>query len=293
MANVQNQRQAAPQAFRCTRRALFGLMGGAVLGGLGGLELARQMLQVEPRRLEVSEVVLSAPVLGEVRLAFLSDLHLGVHVELDWLRDVVNIVNDLQADLALLGGDYVSGTAETMPALAGVLAALQARVGVYAVLGNHDLWTDRALVTHGLKQAGARVLVNAGEIVETPGGPLYVAGLDDAWSGRPDYAQAMAAHRAGLPTILLQHEPDPAAERGDDPRLLLQLAGHTHGGQVRLPLVGAPVLPLYGRRYVAGLYELERSHLYVTRGIGVVSPPVRFNCPPEIVLITLQPESGA
>jgi len=292
MDNVQNQRQGAPQALCCTRRALFGLMGGAVLGGLGGLGLAHQMLQVEPRRLEVPEVILSAPVRGEVRLAFLSDLHLGAHVGIDWLRDVVKIVNGLQADLALLGGDYVSGTAETMPALAGVLAALQARVGVYAVLGNHDLWTDRALATHGLEQAGARVLVNAGEVVETPGGPLYVAGLDDAWSGRPDYAQAMAAHRAGLPTILMQHEPDPAAERGDDPRLLLQLAGHTHGGQVRLPLVGAPVLPLYGRRYVAGLYELERSRLYVTRGIGVVSPPVRFNCPPEVVLITLQPESG-
>jgi hypothetical protein len=285
MANVQNERQTV----RCTRRVFLGVCGGAALGGLG---LAHYAWQVEPQRLLVSEISLPAPVGAPVRLAFVSDLHLGPYVTLAEIERVVDTVNTLAPDLVLLGGDYVSRTAQTMLALAGVLARLAARAGVYAVLGNHDLWTDRELVQRGLEATGARVLVNAGEVVETPGGPQYLAGLDDAWSGQPNYMRAMAAHRAGLPTILLQHEPDPAAERADDARLLLQLAGHTHGGQVRLPLIGAPVLPLYGRRYVAGLYAVGHSHLYVTRGIGVITPPVRFNCPPEVALFTLTPQAA-
>lgn len=285
MANVQNEGEMA----RCTRRVFLGVCGGAVLGGLG---LAHYAWQVEPQRLLVSEITLTASVTAPVSLAFVSDLHLGPDVTLAEIERVVNVVNGLAPDLVLLGGDYVSHTAETMPALAGVLARLTARLGVYAVLGNHDLWTDRELVQRGLEAAGARVLVNAGEEVATPGGPIYLAGLDDAWSGQPDYTQAMAAHREGTPTILLQHEPDPAAERADDARLLLQLAGHTHGGQVRLPLIGAPVLPLHGRRYVAGLYTVGRSHLYVTRGIGVIKPPVRFNCPPEVAVFTLTPQAA-
>lgn len=284
MTNVQNERQTV----RCTRRVFLGVCGGTALGGLA---LAHYAWQVEPQRLLVSEISLAAAVAAPVRLAFISDLHLGPYVTLAEIERVVDVVNTLAPDLVLLGGDYVSRTAQTMSALASVLARLAARAGVYAVLGNHDLWTDRELVQRGLEAAGARVLVNAGEEVSTPGGPLYVAGLDDAWSGHPDDARAMASHRAGLPTILLQHEPDPAAERANDARLLLQLAGHTHGGQVRLPLIGAPVLPLYGRRYVAGLYAVGRSHLYVTRGIGVIAPPVRFNCPPEVALFTLMPQA--
>jgi len=287
--DVQNEHSLVAGQRRISRRAFLGFASGVALAGLG---LAYDAWRLEPRRLTVSNVTIAASLRVAVSLAFISDLHVGPYVTLDDVARVVNVVNGLEPDLVLLGGDYVSRTAETMPALASVLAAMVAPLGLYAVLGNHDLWTDRVQVTRGLESAGVRVLVNAGELVETPGGPVHIAGLDDAWSGQPDYARAMAAHRAGVPTIVLQHEPDPAAERAEDARILLQLAGHTHGGQVRLPFIGAPVLPLYGERYVAGLYQVGASQLYVTRGIGVISPPVRFNCPPEIALITLAPEVG-
>ncbi len=272
-----------------TRRALLGVLGGASLAGLGGWRLAQYALRVEPRQLQVSAVTVAAPLSAPVRLAFISDLHVGPHVDIAWVRQVIAAVNAQQVDLVLLGGDYVTGSTAGMPALAEALAGLQSSLGAYAVLGNHDYWTDADAVVRWLGQAGVTVLVNAGAELATVGGPLHLAGLDDAWQGRPDAAQAMAGRCAGVPTVLLQHEPDPAALRADDERLLLQLAGHTHGGQVRLPGIGAPVLPPYGRRYVAGLYPLGRSQLYVTRGIGVTAPPVRLNCPPELTLITLAP----
>lgn len=285
--------EGAERGVCVTRRAFCGLMGGAVVAGLAGLALARRALYVEPWLLEVSQLALPAPLADVVRLAFFSDLHVGPHVGLDWIEQVVAAVNDQSPDLVLLGGDFVSESAETMAALAEVLGQLRPALGAYAVLGNHDYWTDPDRVAAGLASAGVRLLINEGEMLVTRGGPLYLAGLDDAWSGQPNLARAMAAHREGLPTLLLQHEPDPAAERADDERLLLQLAGHTHGGQVRLPLVGAPVLPRYGVRFVAGLYQTGRSQLYVTRGVGMTAPAVRFNCPPELTLIDLFPERSA
>jgi len=266
-------------------------MGGIGLVGLGGCAVAHYALGVEPRELQVSMVKLAAPCRSTLRLAFLSDIHLGPYVDQTWVHHVVNVVNGLKPDVVMLGGDYVTGSTQGISALVTELAALHADLGVLAVLGNHDYWVDPVAVTEGLRSAGIRVLVNNGVELLTSAGPLYVAGLDDAWNGRPDLTQAMAAHRVGVPAILLQHEPDPAGERADDERLTLQLAGHTHGGQVRLPGIGAIVLPPYGKRYAAGLYELGRSRLYVTRGIGVTAPPVRLNCLPEVTLVMLSPES--
>ncbi|NLX36631.1 MAG: metallophosphoesterase [Chloroflexi bacterium] len=276
-----------------TRRALLGVLGGTALASLGGWRLAQYVLRIEPRRLQVSHTTVAAPLTAPVRLALISDIHIGPHVEVAWVRQVIAAVAAQQVDLVLLGGDYVTGSTDGMPALAEALAELQPSLGVYAVLGNHDYWTDADAVLHWLRLAGVMVLVNAGVELATAGGPLYLAGLDDAWQGRPDLEVALAGHRAGLPTVLLQHEPDPAAARAADDRLLLQLAGHTHGGQVRIPGLGAPVRPPYGEHYVAGLYALERSQLYVTRGIGVTSPPVRLNCPPELTVITLAPREAA
>ncbi len=118
-------------------------------------------------------------------------------------------------------------------------------------------------------------------------GGIYLAGLDDLWSGQADLTAALAQAPANVPTILLVHEPDFADTVAKDGRVSLQLSGHSHGGQVRLPGIGAPILPYLGRKYDQGLYNVNNMWLYTNRGIGLGRIPLRINCPPEITEFTL------
>jgi len=131
------------------------------------------------------------------------------------------------------------------------------------------------------------LLVNQGVELNIAGAPLYLAGLDDGWSGKPDLAAALRHAPASAPVILLLHEPDLADRVSSDPRISLQLAGHSHGGQIRLPKIGALVLPYLAMKYDQGLYRVRDMWLYTNRGIGVTNEPIRYNCPPEITLFTL------
>ncbi len=164
------------------------------------------------------------------------------------------------------------------------LASLQGPLGVYACLGNHDYWTDPDAIARALGRAGVRVLRNEG--VEVAEG-LWVAGLDDVWEGQPSLDMALKGMPSDAATVVIVHEPDYADEVTADGRVMLMVSGHTHGGQVRLPLLGPPILPYLGQRYPAGLYTLGDMTLYVSRGVGLISPPVRFNCRPEVTLLTL------
>jgi len=158
-----------------------------------------------------------------------------------------------------------------------------------ACLGNHDLWEDAPLIRRELTNVGISVLVNAG--LSLAGGELWVAGVDDVWSGDPDLDAALNGAPADATIILLAHEPDYADVVSEHGGVDLQLSGHSHGGQVQLPLIGAPVLPYLGRRYPAGLYHIEELTLYTNRGVGTIYPPIRFNCRPEVTLITLTEKS--
>jgi hypothetical protein len=149
------------------------------------------------------------------------------------------------------------------------------------------LWTNADIVHEGLTQAGIPLLRNSGRALEIGRAVLFVAGLDDGWSGRPNLDTALAARPAGAATVLMFHEPDLADAIAPDGRINLQLSGHSHGGQVRLPGLGAPILPYLGQKYDQGLYSLRDMWLYTNRGLGVVGPPVRFNCPPEVTDLTL------
>ncbi|MBM3189132.1 MAG: metallophosphoesterase [Chloroflexi bacterium] len=283
-------------AERITRRQLLmaagpGLLGGAVAlaGGYG------YATHVEPGWLAVERVRVPLaslpPALEGLTVALMSDLHLGRYTPLDRIVRAVRVVNCLAPDLVLLGGDYVLHSAELIHALAPALAELSPRLGIYAALGNHDLWTDAETIRGGLEGVGIPVLVNEGRLLGAGGEGLYVAGLDDGWSGLPDLDRALADCPAGCLVLLLMHEPDWADRWAGDERVALQLSGHSHGGQVRLPGIGAPVLPLYGRKYDAGLYRVGAMWLYTTRGIGVIGPPVRLACRPEITEITLTREA--
>ena len=154
-----------------------------------------------------------------------------------------------------------------------------------ACLGNHEHWTDADAVAGALADAGITVLRNAAQEIREG---LWVAAVDDVWEQHADLEKALDKVPTGATIVLLAHEPDYADEVAADGRVSLQLSGHSHGGQVRLPFVGPPALPYLGRKYPAGLYRVGGTWLYVNRGVGALGPPVRFNCRPEVTLLTLR-----
>ncbi len=221
------------------------------------------------------------------KIVQLSDIHLHPFTQIEFVQEIVALVNNLKPNLVVLTGDYVLQQADSIFELAPVLARLKADAGVFVSLGNHDWWTNVAVVKQGFSEVGLMVLQNKGVTLGTGRARLYLAGLDDGWSGHPDLKVTLADAPAQIPIIMLMHEPDFADTLANDGRISLQLSGHTHGGQVRLPGVGALILPHLGRKYASGLYRVKEMWLYTNRGIGVVGPPVRFNCRPEITELIL------
>lgn len=197
------------------------------------------------------------------------------------------MTNALRPDLVVLLGDYVDSTVEAIHDLTPALSSLDARLGVFGILGNHDHWKGARIVQEAMERAGISILKNSGITLAYGGAELFLAGLDSAWAGHPDLSATLARRREGVPTVLLAHEPDFADTAAADGRVALQLSGHSHGGQVRFPLIGALRLPSWGRRYDHGQYRVRDMALYTNRGIGMVGVPVRFNCPPEITEVTL------
>lgn len=261
---------------------------GAALAALGGYAYSTR---VEPTSLVVERVTVPLkglnPSLEGFKIVQMGDFHLHPHTQIDLVQEAVALANSLKPDLVALTGDYVLERADSIYELAPILAQLDARYGVYSILGNHDLWTDARIVAAGLESAGIPLLVNKGLVVDVGAATIYVSGLDDGWSGKPDLDKALEGLPEGAPTLLLMHEPDFADEYALDSRVSLQLSGHNHGGQVRLPGLGALVLPRYAQKYDQGLYHLRDMWLYTNRGIGLIGPPLRFCCRPEVTEITL------
>jgi len=249
---------------------------------------------VEPDRLVVHRVRVPVrglpPALDGFRIVALSDVHAGApHVGREKIRRIAETVNALDPDVVVFLGDLVihvviGGRFMEPEAAAGELGRIRATK--IAVLGNHDWELDGRRVGRALEAAGFRVLNNDATSVERNGGRLWFAGLADLKMRRPDIAGALARVPGDEPVIVLTHNPDvfprvPA-------RVGLTLAGHTHGGQMRLPLVGPLVVPSrFGARYAAGLIEEQGRRLFVTSGIGTSNLPVRLGVPPEIAEITL------
>jgi predicted MPP superfamily phosphohydrolase len=249
--------------------------------------------QLVVRRIEVaSEDWRGAPL----TVAVISDTHVGgPHVDAARMGRIVKRINALRPELVVLLGDYVNGhkhpfersPAENQEITGGLatFAALRARYGVVAVIGNHDVWYDRTAVTSALQDAGVAALWNRHIVVRRSGGAFIVAGLEDDTTSHPDFVAALDGAPAGVDTIVLSHSPDPFARIPAGPALML--AGHGHCGQVTIPLIGRPILPLRNKRYGCHLIEENGRTMYVTAGIGTSIAPVRFLNPPEIVLIRI------
>jgi predicted MPP superfamily phosphohydrolase len=230
--------------------------------------------------------------LGPLRIAALADLHTGApHITVDKVREIVAAVNATRPDLVVLLGDYVihgvvGGQFVDIERTAAVLRELRAPLGVFAVLGNHDWWYDGPRTTRALEAAGIRVLEDTAVAVTVRGRSLWLAGVGDARTRAADVARALAGVPGGAPLLVLTHNPDVFPRLPE--RVLLTLAGHTHGGQVNLPVLGRLIVPSrFGERYAIGHVHENGRDLFVSPGIGTSIIPVRFRVPPEISLVTV------
>jgi predicted MPP superfamily phosphohydrolase len=276
---------------RLTRRALLqGSLAAFASGSLyasflepGWLDIVR--LEVPLRKLPEA--------FADFTIAQISDLHFGRFIKPSHMEPVIDAVLALCADAIVITGDLVSRVDHGEPDMVvQTLSRLQAPEGVYAVLGNHDWNENGPVVIQSLRRAGITVLGNEHLTWHRGGASLYLAGIDDVCRGKHDLGKSLRGIPTDAAVVTLVHEPDYADIVGADPRVILQLSGHSHGGQVCLPFYGALVCPRWGRKYMAGLYQIRDLTLYTNRGIGMIGLPFRFACRPEITLFTLTPANG-
>lgn len=250
---------------------------------------------IEPDRLVINEQTIQLqnwPAgFDKLKIAVLSDLHVGApHINPEKMQLIISTVNEAQPDLILLLGDYISdvrgGKVVEPEIIAESLKGLRARFGVFTVLGNHDWEWDGPRVRRALEAVGLPVLENDVARIEHNGDAIWIAGITDAWTNRADIAGTLKKVTDNYPVIAITHNPDLFPDMPS--RVILTLAGHTHGGQVNLPFIGRPIVPSeFGQRYAAGYVFENGHHLFVTTGIGTSAIPVRFRVPPEIVILTL------
>jgi predicted MPP superfamily phosphohydrolase len=275
-------------------------MWGAAALGAAAMAFALWVLWLEPASLAVVEERLDLPWSAErpLRLAVLTDLHVGSPFnDTAKLRDIVDRTNAARPDVICILGDLViqgviGGRFVAPETIAAELGRLRAPGGVVAVLGNHDSWLDHDRVRRAVEQHGARVIEDTALRLETAAGPIWIAGISDLWTERHDLTAALSAVNDDAPVILLTHNPDifPIVPS----RVALTLAGHTHGGQVRFPFVGRPIVPSrFGQRFAAGHIVENGRHLYVATGLGTSILPVRFRVPPAVAVLMLMPARKA
>jgi predicted MPP superfamily phosphohydrolase len=272
-----------------TRRQFLGGMGAGALGALAATSAYASLF--EPYSYELTETdifIRDLPASFEgFRIAHVTDVHHSRLVSLAEVRRVVELTQSARPDLIALTGDYSTSRRRYIEPCAEALGALDAPAGVWAVLGNHDHYTDAELTTRALTRARINVLNNANTVIRRGPDTLQLAGIDDWGWGQTDWPRALNGLDLARPSILLSHEPevlDAPAARG----LSLILSGHTHGGQICLPVVGAPIRFVWNLPYLRGLYEREGTKLYVSRGTGTIGLPIRLGARPEIAILKLK-----
>ncbi len=256
---------------------------GLLAGGLG-LDAAyeRRWLQVTRPRIAIPG--LPAGLDGLI-ICHVTDIHHGPYLDLERVKGVVDLVLSLGADLIVLTGDMVHRSPDYIDPVWAELARLSAPLGVFCVMGNHDHWEGIEHSRAAARAARIPELNNRAIPISRQGARLWLAGVGDVYEDEQLLDQALADVPADEPAILLSHNPD-YADEVHDPRVKLILAGHTHGGQVVIPLLGPPVLPAKPK-YAMGLVRTDTSQVYISRGIGMATIPIRINCRPELPVITL------
>jgi hypothetical protein len=254
---------------------------------------------VDPGWLQQRQLTLAAAEWAgaPLTIAVAADLHVGApHAGLPMLKKVVDQLNASRPDLILLPGDFViqnvlGGEPVAPAAIAAELARLKAPLGVFATLGNHDWWHDGEQVRQALTEAGITVLENTAVPLPSTAGALWLVGIGDDMTGHAQPEKAFAGVPAAARLIVMMHDP---ANAPDLPaRTLVAFAGHTHGGQVRLPWFGALLTPGRApRQHAYGWLADVPAPTFVTAGVGTSILPIRFNCPPETVVLRLSPKES-
>lgn len=255
---------------------------------LGVMSVGSYSCLLEPRWIEIKNISINVHALPKrfegMTIAQLSDIHHCKYVSREFIKNCVRKVNALSPDIVALTGDFVYGSKEFISSVAEELSELKAKEGVFAVLGNHD---NKDETTGALAEKGIRVLINEHIPLYRKKDYLFIAGVDDLWAGKLNIETTLNG-TDDKPKLLLCHNPD-AIEKIKHTNVDFVMAGHTHGGQVCLPLYGPPVVySKFGARYASGLFHEGKTIMYVNKGIGVSNFPIRFFARPEITLFTLQ-----
>src|SRR5829696_1925418 len=284
---------------RLTRRDVLKLLWvgtiNLVLMAMGGVGYG---MLVEPGFFKIETVSLKLKRLSKtfsgLRVAQISDIHMGGWMNVDRLQLVADLVKDQNPDLLLITGDFLVGhdftenSEQDLHDIVEVLSPLAKSIPSFAVLGNHDYWANPKSVRQMLSACGITDLTNTVFTITRGGESLHLCGVDDVWEGDVRLQDVIAQLDNEHAAILLAHEPDYADTSAVTGKFDLQVSGHTHGGQIALPIFGPPLLPYLGRNYPSGLYRVGDMYQYTNRGVGMARIPIRLNCPPEITLFVLE-----
>ncbi len=272
---------------RITRRSALGVFG-------IGIPSCIWAAGIEPNLLSITRKDLTLPrwpkALDGFRLAQLTDIHYRPGKDDDLIEKLLRALDEEKPDLITLTGDFVIEDPSSLPELCRELKGLSAPQGIIASPGNHDRWhCSTSQLRREIEGVGMTYLQNQATKLHIKGENLFVNGLDSIWGGHPNPTKAWKGHLKNEPVIALVHEPDPFDELHKNHPLDLQLSGHTHGGQCRVPLVNyRPVKVKFGRKFIYGHFQKNDSQLFVGRGLGTVGPRVRFASMPELVILTLR-----
>lgn len=229
--------------------------------------------------------------LDNLKIAVVGDIHAGKPFFEDWrVKKIVDKINSLSPDIVLLVGDYVNGgwyqSSMNLEKLASLLSKIKAPLGVYAILGNHDYLYGAGQIRKMINSTNIKLLENSNAKVDTPKGSFYISGIADPLSADYSYSQALKGIGKNSPVIFLSHTPDVFREIPSEASIAF--SGHTHGGQVKLPFIGALFSNTFAKdKLIEGEYRNGPKTIFVTRGLGTSRLPVRFLCTPVISLITL------
>ena len=302
---IENSRDLGPASTPdgSLSRRRFLRMGVGILAGTGAASAGYGAF-IERKHLIVRRVEIPLERLPEawdgLMIAQLSDLHYHPYWSADVIQHAIEVTNSLKPDVIALTGDYVTvpfrnrsprKLAWEIEPCTALLRVLSARLGVFAVLGNHDAESRPNHISEVLGTAGIRVLRNAAFPLERNGRRVWMVGLEDALYGNQDLGVALKQVPASETSIALVHEPDYADEVSRSP-VDLQLSGHSHGGQIRVPVVMPLYLPYMARKYPIGLYTVGRMKLYTNSGLGTIRVPIRLFAPPEVTLFALRVKKG-
>ncbi|MBI4699335.1 MAG: metallophosphoesterase, partial [Nitrospirae bacterium] len=244
----------------------------------------RYLLQINEYNIPVKNL---PPAFNNFEIIHLTDLHYGMLMPKIFIEQIIDKANSIDGDSIVCTGDYVlgGGDGSQIETVWSLLKKLKAKSGVYSVLGNHDHWADSDKSLKSLNDSGHNVRHQA-VALERNGERIWIGGAGDLWDDEVGIDKAFKEVPNKECKILLAHNPDTADSKFST-RVDLMISGHTHGGQVNIPFIGAPVLPVKNKNYSSGFIRSQNTNIFISRGIGWAIVPVRFNCYPEIAVLKL------